>query len=485
MTHLEAGAGEVDVIIGREREIRELQEAMNSDRSEFIAVYGRIRVGKTFLVQESFRYHFSFRHAGVLHGNRAEQLHAFSASLKDAGFSAETQPENWFQAFEQLKDLIRNSAEEKKVIFIDELSWMDTPKSDLMKALEHFWNSWASARKDIVLIICSSVTSWMVSKIIHNKGGLYHRLTHRISLQPFNLHQCEEYAISQGLGFNRNQLLEAYMILGGVPFYWTFLKKEYSLAQNIDALFFSRNAELKDEFNHLFASLFKSPQDYIRIVAVLAQRSQGMTRRELLKATGLNGSGRFSGKLLDLENCGFIRSFDPFQNVKKETMYQLTDSFTIFYYHFLENRPRDVHFWTNQLNTPRMNTWNGLAFERICLLHTDQIRAALGIAGVLTTVSSWTCKEEPEKGLHGSQVDLVLSRNDHVINLLEMKYSDKPYAITKAVEKDLIRKKNDFLLSTRTTSAVHLTMVTPHGLVPNQYAKEIKSQVTMDHLFAP
>ena len=473
------------MLIGRDQESKELKAALNSNRSEFIAVYGRRRIGKTFLVRETFQYHFTFQHAGIYKGKKTEQLYAFFGSLKDAGAPAGAPPENWFQAFEQLKDLIRQRSEKKKVIFIDELSWMDTPKSDLMKALEHFWNSWASARTDILLIICSSVTSWMIRKVIHHKGGLYHRLTGKIFLQPFTLHQCEEYAASQGLGFSRNHLLEAYMVLGGVPFYWTFLKKEYSLAQNLDLLFFSRNAELKDEFDHLFASLFKYPQDYIKIVSALARHHQGMTRGEILAETGLKGSGHFSEKLLDLENCGFIRSFDPFKNLKKETLYQLTDSFTIFHYHFLETRPRNVHFWTNQLNTPRINTWNGLAFERVCLLHTDQIRAALGISGVLTTTSSWTCRADPEKGILGSQVDLVLDRNDHVINLLEMKYSDKPYAVTKAVHEDLIRERNDFLLATGTSAAVHMTMVTPWGLVPNQYAKEVQSQVTMDDLFAP
>ena len=473
------------MLIGREQEISELNEARGSDRSEFVAVYGRRRIGKTFLIRETFQYQFTFQHAGLFKRKKSEQLYAFAGSLKDAGLSVGTPPENWLQAFELLKDLIRLQPEGKKVIFIDELSWMDTPKSDLMAALEHFWNSWASARKDILLIICSSVTSWMIKKVIHNKGGLYHRLTHRIQLSPFTLRQCEEFSAAHGLGFSRNQILEAYMILGGIPFYWTFLKKEYSLAQNIDALFFDRNAELKDEFSHLFASLFRHPEDYIRIVEALARHGRGMTRNEILQATHLSGSGRFSEKLTDLENCGFIRSFDPFQKQRKETMYQLIDSFTVFYYHFLENRPKDMHFWTNQLNTPRMNTWNGLAFERVCLLHTDQIRFALGISGILTVTASWICGTDPDKGIRGSQVDLLMKRSDRVINLMEMKYSAAPYVITKKVYEDLLRKRSDFLLATGTSSAVHLTIITPFGLVPNQYSKEIQSQITLDHLFAP
>lgn len=473
------------MMTGRKRELAELQRAKESEHSEFVAVYGRRRIGKTFLVREAFGYHFTFQHAGLYRTKRTDQLYAFANSLKDAGLPVDQIPKNWLEAFELLKDLIRQSSEKKKVIFIDELSWMDTPRSDLLTALENFWNGWASARRDILLIICSSVTSWMMKKVIHNKGGLYHRLTVRLPLEPFTLYECECFAREMRLGFSRMQVLQAYMIFGGVPFYWTFLKKEYSLAQNIDLLFFGRQAELRDEFSYLFASLFRYPEEYIRIVQTLAGHEQGMTRNELLAETGIPGSGHFSQKLQDLEDCGFIRSYDPADNIKKECLYQLMDPFVIFCHHFLSKKPKDVHSWSNQLNTPRLNTWNGLAFERVCLLHLDQIRAALGISGILTTACSWVCKENPEKGIQGSQIDLLLIRGDQVVNLLEMKYSDRPYAITKAVYTGLQRKKNDFYLDTGTVSAVHLTMVTPMGLVPNVYEKEIQSQVTLDHLFSP
>lgn len=471
------------MLIGREKETEALRKAMESDTSELVAVYGRRRIGKTFLVRETFGYNFQFQHAGIYRGGRNEQLFAFSASLKDAGLAVAGQPANWFEAFEMLKDLIRQRDEKRKVIFIDELSWMDTPRSDLLKALEHFWNSWASARRDIVLIICSSVTSWMMKKIIRNKGGLYHRLTCRLYLQPFSLRECEQLADAMALGMRRMQILETYMVLGGVPFYWTLLKKELSVAQNIDMLFFGRQAELKDEFDYLFASLFRYPEEYIRIVEALSRHQNGLTRDEILKETKIAGSGHFSEKLRDLEDCGFIRSYDPFQNQKKESLYQLIDAFTIFHYHFLERKQKDVHYWSNQINTPRQNTWNGLAFERVCLLHTEQIRNALGISGVLTTACSWVCKADPEKGIEGSQVDLLLVRNDHVINLLEMKYSDKPYAISGQVFDDLQRKRNDLYLATNTTYAIHLTMVTPAGIVQNSYAKDIQSEVTMNDLF--
>ena len=472
------------MVIGRKKEQTLLKSILKEDRSQFVAVYGRRRIGKTFLIRESYNYHFTFQHAGLYKGNRSDQLFAFSASLKDAGLTDAPVPSNWLEAFELLKDLIRKSPEEKKVIFIDELSWMDTPKSKLIMALESFWNGWASARKDIILIICSSVTSWMINNVIHDKGGLYHRLTNRIFLEPFTLRECEEYIKTAGIAFNRQQILEGYMILGGVPYYWSHLQKGLSLSQNIDQMFFSSGAPLNEEFEHLFSSLFRYPEDYLRIVKALAGRQSGMTRNEILSSTGIAGSGKFSTKLDELEKCGFIRSYTAFGKKKKETVFQLIDPYTLFYYHFLIKKPRDENFWTNQLNTPVRNVWNGLAFERVCMWHTDKIKKALGISGVLTDICSWFCTEDLEKGLTGSQIDMVIVRKDQVINLLEMKYSSTPYAITKKTNADLMRKRNDFIISTGTKAAIHLTMVTPFGLLQNSYAGNIQSEVTADDLFA-
>ena len=471
------------MLVGRTKEKELLKGLVTSSTSQFVAVYGRRRVGKTFLVRESFQYHFTFQHSGIYNGNRQEQLFAFASSLRDAGLKNPTVPENWMEAFELLKDLIRNSQEQKKVIFIDELSWMDTPKSKLIMALESFWNGWASGRRDIVLIICSSVTSWMINKVIHNKGGLYHRLTDRIYLEPFTLRECEEYSVTMKLAMTRYQILEAYMIFGGVPYYWSHLKKEFSLSQNIDQMFFAAAAPMKDEFEHLFSSLFRYPDEYLRIIKALSGRQSGMTRNEILRATGIEGSGIFSTKLEELEKCGFIRKYSAFGKTKKEALYQLIDPYTLFYFHFLEKRPKDEHYWTNQLNTPKRNVWNGLAFERVCMWHTDNIKKALGISGVLTDICSWSCKSDPAKGLLGSQIDMVIARKDQVINLLEMKFASSPFSISKKTNADLMRKRSDFIIATGTKSAIHLTMVTPYGIVRNSYAGDIQSEVTADDLF--
>ena len=450
------------MLVGRQHEIRILQEAATCNLPQLIAVYGRRRVGKTYLIREVFKNSFTFQHAGAYNKSRKTQLYLFYQALLDAGLPKEDPaPKNWFEAFSLLKTVIRNSTQKKKVIFIDELSWMDTPKSDMIPALEHFWNAWASARNDVVLILCSSATSWIINKIIHNKGGLYNRLTGRIYLPPFTLAQCREFSQSRNLALSDTQLLELYMVLGGIPFYWDQLQKGYSVPQNVDYLFFQQNAPLRDEYTYLFASIFRNPAPYERIILALTKRRLGLTRNELLASTGMSGSGTVSRYLQELEACGFIREYTCFGKKTKDALYQLTDPFVLFYHHFVSKKPKDPHFWTSLINTPALNTWCGLAFEQICLLHVDQIRKALGISGVLTNASSFLCKANPEEGIIGSQIDLVLQRADHVINLLEMKYTQGPYTLTKKGNEELKIKLSDFRLATGTQDALHITMVTP------------------------
>jgi len=471
------------MLIAREKEKQILLDSLKKDESQFLAVYGRRRVGKTYLIRETFRNGFTFQHAGYATGKRDQQLEAFRNSLREYGYTDCKTPRNWMEAFELLKDVIRRSAAEKKIIFLDELSWMDTPRSDFMVALEGFWNGWASARRDVVLIVCASATSWMINKIIRNRGGLYNRLTGRIHLMPFTLGQCEEYLDANGMALPRVQILDAYMILGGVPYYWSLLKQGLSLSQNIDRMFFADGAPLQEEFDYLFSSLFKKPKIYIRIVEALASKKSGLTREELLKALRRKADSGLSEKLTDLENCGFIRSYREYGNKKKGTVYQLIDGFVLFYYRFLTEKITDEHFWTNQINTPARNTWSGLAFERVCLLHVTQMKKKLGIEGVLTEVYSWRCSRDEEKGIRGSRVDLLIVRQDRVINLCEMKYSADEYTLTAADERDLRRKVNDFQLATQSRYAIYVTLCTTYGLEPSMYSGSVHSVITCDDLF--
>lgn len=472
------------MIVGREREIAVLQGTLKDDYSHFVAVYGRRRIGKTFLIRESFNYRFTFQHAGLSEGSMKEQITAFENAIRDAGGEITGESRNWMDAFENLKALIRKSHEKKKIVFIDELSWMDTPNSDLITALENFWNSWASARRDVVLVICASATSWMLSRVIHNKGGLYNRLTEQIGLNPFTLSECEMLVHSMQLVLNRNQILQYYMIFGGVPYYWTFLQKGLSLTQNVDRVLFAEDAPLKEEFRYLYASIFKHPEPYLKIIRSLARRKTGMTREEIITASGMTNSGGLTTRLEELESCGFIRKYYAYGMKRKNAVYQLMDCFTLFYYQFLSEEPSDEHFWSNQMNTPRVNAWMGLAFERVCLQHIPQIKMKLGISGVYTNVNSWYAKADPDRGIRGSQIDLLIVRQDQIINLCEMKYASAGYTITKKVDMDIHNKIQDLVTATGTRYAIHPTLVTTYGLVDNLYSGDIQAVVTLEDLFS-
>ena len=469
-------------MIGRTEEIELLKNQADSDRSRFVVVYGRRRVGKTFLVREAFGYRFAFTHTGVEHATMAEQLAQFRQSLVVQGYDDCPMPEDWIEAFGLLKKLIMNSSDKRKVIFIDELPWMDTPKSRFLPAFENFWNGWCSARTDILLIVCGSATSWMVKKVLQNKGGLFNRANRTIFLQPFTLQQCEDYVREAGLSMGRRELVEAYMVFGGLPYYWSLLDRRYSLAQNIDRLCFTTVGELVLEFRRLYNSVFRVPEPYLRIVTALGTRQIGMTREDMVRILGVANCGRLTNWLQDLELSGFIRSYRPFDRRKKGTVYQLVDNFTLFYFRFMRTpeNSRDG-FWLSSVDSSERHSWEGLAFERVCLWHERQIKEALRIGGVRTNTASW----RSAKRSGGAQVDLVIDRKDGVINLCEMKFTSAPFAVGPRYEDELRNKISLFKEETETKSSVHLTMVTVDGIRRNEHSFVVQSEVTLDDLFRP
>ena len=466
-------------MIGRERERRLLEEAMDSEYSEFVAVYGRRRVGKTFLVRETFDYSFAFQHAGVANAGMKRQLKAFTGSIREAGVEAKAVPRDWLDAFDLLKDVIRRSSDGKKVVFIDEMPWMDTPKSGFVSALENFWNGWASARKDVLLIVCGSATSWIIKKILRDRGGLHNRVTVEIPLYPFTLGECEKYAESRNLGMSRRQIVECYMALGGIPYYWKQLVRGLSPAQNFDALFFARNARLRMEYAELYASLFKNPEPYERIVSELGRKGMGLVREEIASATGISESGTLTRYLEELEQCGFIRKYSTLGKKNKGAVFQLIDCYTLFYFKVIASSGRkDEHFWTSSVDSRFVSTWEGLAFERVCLMHVDEIKKALQIGGVVCNVSPWRSAGDEQV-----QIDLLIDRNDGVINLCEMKFSQEPYEIDADELARMQRRRSVFKTETGTRKAVHLTMVVSPELKKNACANEVQAVVNMDDLF--
>lgn len=209
-----------------------------------------------------------------------------------------------------------------------------------------------------------------------------------------------------------------------------------------------------------------------------------MTREELLKATHLADSGNLSIRLEELESCGFLRKYRQYGMKERNAVYQLLDNFTLFYYKFLEEKPTDEHYWSNQINMPTVNAWCGLAFERVCLEHVPQMKQALGISGVLSEECSWACKVDKGNGIYGSQIDLMIVRKDQIINLCEMKFSGKKYTITAKIDEDIRRKSSDFLSVTGARYAIHTTLITPYGVADGSYSGNIQNVITTDDLFS-
>jgi len=467
-------------IIGRNKEQKRLQELYKSDKPEFVAIYGRRRVGKTFIIRQMFENEFVFDLAGLANANTEQQLLNFNIAINHSGNQGFELVKQWLFAFEQLRTLIEKSQKQRKVVFIDEISWLDTPHSGFISALEHFWNGWACSRNDLILIVCGSATSWIFNKLINNHGGLHNRLTATIYLQPFTISETAFFLQSQGIEYSRYQLAECYMITGGIPYYLSKMKRGLSLSQNIDSMFFERDAELKNEFYNLYASLFRGATDYIKIVEALSKKAKGLTRSEILEATKMQSGGTFSEIIKNLESCGFIRRYSLPTKRKREALYQLLDAFTLFYFKYMDKFDgHDEHFWSNTANSSLHNAWSGYAFEILMLLHANEIKRALGISGIQSAIYAW----RSEHCQPAAQIDLVIDRKDGIVNLCEIKYSQTQFAIDKGYEENLRNKIAVFKEETKTRKAVHLLMITTFGLQKNKYFSIAQRELVLDDLF--
>lgn len=470
-------------MIGRRKEIAELQRAFESEQSEFVALYGRRRVGKTYLVNEFFGYAFSFHSAGVEDVTKREQLASFREALKRQGLKDCPRLTTWIQAFAELENLLESLPEGKKVVFLDELPWFETPCSGFLKAFEGFWNGWATSRRDILLVVCGSATTWMINKLLRARGGLHNRVTVPLPIAPFTLHECEEYVNYKHLGFGRREILECYMAFGGVAYYWSLLREGQSVAQNLDRLCFGGNDTMRSEFDRLFSSLFKMERRHVEIVKLLGREKPGLTREEILVKLGEETGGTLSECLQELVDCGFLRRYNPIGKIKKGSVYQLIDNYILFYFKFLEGRKgNDAEYWSHHFGEPLLNNWRGLAFERVCFWHVRQIKQSLGILGIGADVYSWTGVDVRTK--NKVQIDMLIDRADMTISLCEMKYAPEAYVLEKAEETKLRRRSETFRRLAGGTKSIQVVLVTPYGLVGNQYSGLVQRTVTLDDLFA-
>ena len=455
---------------------------MESERSEFVVVYGRRRIGKTFLVRRFFKDNYAFSFVGKHEMRREQQLAEFAKELMCYSHSTFVpQLKNWTEAFDALQRLLETyNIPGKKVVFFDEMPWMDTPKSDFVSALENFWNGWANMRDDIVLVACGSATSWMVDKLLHNQGGLFNRITQKIYLRPFKLSEMEQYLDEKHFGWNRYQIAQCYMILGGIPFYLTLLNPKLSLLSNIDELFFAdAHAMLRTEYNELYSTLFKRPDNYLAVIRMLTERKEGFTRKEISEKTKLGGAA-LSKILSDLEQCDFIFSYARYGNAKNNAIYRIKDFYTLFYYKYVNGiDTKDSLRWTHLSSTPQVSSWQGFSFELLCLLHLDEIKKALGIDRILNDASAWRSRQ-PEQN---TQIDLVIERADHNINLCEMKFSSGMYAIDKGYEQKLRERMSIFQAETMTRCITRITLVTTYGVLQNKHSGIVNDEVLLDDLF--
>jgi len=474
----------MEKIIGRDTEISKLRSLAESSHSEFLALYGRRRVGKTFLVNQVFNNQFAFKMTGVIEGSLKDQFTAFSDAMEEYGYEMPQQPSGWMQAFIMLKNALKKSIkpEERCIIFIDELPAMDAENSNVAGAVGYFWNNWASLQDNVTFIICGSATSWMITNVIDSKGGLHDRLTEEMPIHPFCLHEVESYLEEHQFVWNRQLTLQTYMVFGGIPYYLSLLDKNESLVQNIDRLFFNRDTKMRREFRRLFNTLYKNPERYIEIIKALSKSRNGMTREQLAAELKCANNGHLGDKLEDLVYCDLIRkNIVREKEIKsKDAIYQLCDFFCLFYLNFVDRAKIETDYWAHHINTPEVNTWMGLTYERICMAHIPQIKRALRIDGISTLNYSWRSKTSKP----AVQIDIIIERADRIVNVCEVKYSQDRYELDKSEYDKINRRRNTFIKETGLRHTSWLTMITTEGLTKGMYSEMIQSQVTLDDLFA-
>ncbi|MBQ9218399.1 MAG: AAA family ATPase [Muribaculaceae bacterium] len=477
-------------IIGRDEEVRKLERFLQSSKSEFVAIYGRRRVGKSFLVEEVYRDKIVFRAIGSYIKEKDDksykqtQLDHFYESLLDQGVSEDTpRPTNWREAFRLLRKFLESVNCERRVIFLDELPWLAGPQSsELIMELGYFWNSWADRQRNIVLVVCGSATSWMLDNVIRDYGGLHGRLTGTIRLLPFRLKECEMYFKSHGFHLSRYEMAVAYMAFGGIPYYLDRIDNEKNLSENIDDFFF-KDARIDQEFRDVYAGLYATSERYVDIVKTLGTKFYGMTRSELAEAIGIELGGTFSKLLDNLQQSGIIREYPRYGKERVETVYQLKDFFSMFYLHFIYRKGAAAGNWRSMQRTPAFYAWAGNTFEMLCIEHLAQMQDRLRIA----TINRNYCWSGKAPNGRASQIDLVLEwKGERTDYLCEMKFSEHEFTIDKAYEMELANKIDAFLHCKQHTKthSVQLVMVTTQGITQNEHSKDVNQEILLDDLFA-
>lgn len=460
------------LLTGREREISTLKKALTSNEAEMISVIGRRRVGKTFLIQSVYQQEIAFEISGLQYADKSDQLRNFQQRMRTA-FPALTErpmPKDWLDAFFQLTQALdaTDDGKTRRVIFFDEAPWLATHKGKFLMGLSYFWNSWA-VRRNIVIVICGSAASWMIKKILRDKGGLHNRVTRRIRLHPFNLTETRAYLTARHINMNERQLLLLYMAMGGIPHYLKEVEPGESAAQAIDRICFSEDGLLRDEFSALYPALFDQSEVHVRVIRALAKTQQGYDRQQLIKETGTPDGGYLSRVLDELHESGFITSYPIYGKKKKGTRYRLTDQYSSFYLRFIEpNNYGGTGSFMAISQTQTYKSWCGYAFETVALQHIEKIKEALKISGLYTQATTFYQSSNNETP--GAQIDLLLDRNDGLINLIETKFHETPFPVDQKVVGQLIKKQSVFQQATATRKQISWVVLAATGAVATPHS---------------
>lgn len=474
-------------LIGREKEQEILKKAIESESSQLIAVYGRRRVGKTFLIENTLAKEIVFDVIGIKGANIRTQLINFKTQIakRSKNFDKYPTPQNWFEAFQLLEAYIATKGKKKKVIYIDEFPWFCGQRSEFLSIFEHFWNNFCAKRRDIVVIVCGSAASFMVNKVIHNKDGLHGRISTTIRLMPFTLNETKAYLKYKKLKWDNYDIIQCYMILGGVPHYLNQIDKRYTLPQNIDRLCFEKGGQLLNEFDQVLLSLFSNSSLHKSIITELAKKRKGLTRKVLQKNLSKGNNKAFTKAIQELEESGFVVVCPSYDQKPTKNLFRLNDEFCFFYLKYIaSNKGQGKGTWLHQFNSRSYDSWSGFAFEMLCIKHTPQIKKALGIPKVRTTTHSWASKEaQKHSQKSGAQIDMLLKRQDRRIDIIEMKFHNRPYTISKAYSQQMTNKKNVFEEEMNPDEALALIMITTKGLKKNMYSNILTDHLEMDVLF--
>lgn len=475
----------LDKMIGRRDEVKELGLLMTAREAEFLAITGRRRVGKTYLINEFFKDSICFQFTGLQDGEVGQQLANFTVKLLEYDEEAKgTVPENWIWAFAELKKYLKKlPSDRKQVIFIDELPWIGTSSSNFVQVLAHFWNDFLSKHSHYILIICGSATSWIVNNILGDPGGMHNRVTKHLHLRPFTLAETKAFLELEGHRLNNIEIAKIYMALGGIPYYLKNLKVGDNFATGMDDLAFKRSGSLSREYENLYAALFKNAEVHEAVVANLAKYRQGMSREELATAINISSGSRFKRIMDELIESDFVAADFPFGAKRKGKLYRLVDEFSIFYHRFIQPmQTYTPNYWQLQSSLPKFKIWTGFAFENMCRKHVGQIKEVLRIGAVYAPVSTLRIPASEEES--GCQIDLILDRNDNTVNLCEMKFHNDEFVISKEYHQKLLHKKRRFEVHTKTKKQVFITMVTNHPVKRNKWFHgTVDSVVLLDDLF--